>query len=140
VDVDITTSACGGSLPLMARTTPDPVGTDPIPWTAQEFTVVGQQPIAQQSRIDATLANVASLEIDTSDYTGACVAGDQIDYEITTDGPTQVSFSDGSTLDFAAAGTYTGTLPEPGPAASLAAGAVLIAAIGRRRRRHSRSP
>ena len=66
--------------------------------------------------IEATLANVASLEIDTSDFTGACIAGDVISYEIDTDGPTQVSFSDGSTLDFAAAGTYTGTLPEPGPA------------------------
>jgi dienelactone hydrolase len=134
VDVDITTSACGGSLPTMTRTAPDPTGTDPIPWTAQEFLVTGQQPIAQQSRIDATLANVASLQIDTNDFTGACVAGDQLAYTITTDGPVQVSFSDGSALDFASAGTYTGTLPEPGAAASFAAGAALLAGIARRRR------
>jgi hypothetical protein len=37
VDVDVATSACGGALPLTARTTPDPTGTDPVPWTAQEF-------------------------------------------------------------------------------------------------------
>jgi len=109
------------------------MGTDPIPWTAQEFLVTGQQPIAPQSRIEATLANVASLEIDTSDYHGACLAGDSIAYEITTDGAVQFAFSDGSVLSFPSAGTYTGTLPEPGPFASLAAGAALIAALGRRR-------
>jgi dienelactone hydrolase len=135
VDVDILTSGCGGSLPLTTRTTPDPVGTDPVAWTAQEFTVTGQQPIAPQNRIDATLANVASLEINTSDFTGACIAGDLIDYEITTDGATQVAFSDGSTLDFPGAGVYTGTLPEPGLASSLAAGALLIVALARCRHR-----
>ncbi len=91
------------------------------------------QPIAQQSRIEATLANVASLEIDTSDYTGACLASDEIAYEIETDGPVQVGFSDGSVLAFPSAGTHTGTLPEPGSLASLAAGAVLITALGPRR-------
>jgi dienelactone hydrolase len=135
VDVDVTTSRCG-LIPLTTRTTPDPSGTDPVAWTAQEYLVTGTTAPPAEPDIAATLANVASLEIDTSDFTGACIAGDPIDYEITTDGSTQVSFSDGSTLDFAAAGTYTGTLPEPGPAASLAAGAALIAALGGGRRRH----
>ncbi len=134
VDVDITTSRCG-SIPQTTRTTPDPTGTDPVAWTAQEYLVTGATTPPSEPDIAATLANVASLEIDTSDFDGACIAGDQIDYTITTDGPTQVSFSDGSTLDFAAAGTYTGTLPEPGPAASLAAGAALIAALAGRRKR-----
>jgi len=136
VDVDVTTAACGGTLPVTARTTPDPTGTDPIPWTAQEYLTVGSTPVSQTHTVEATLANVASLVIDTGDVEGACIAADTISYRVTTDGPTHFAFSDGSALDFAAAGTYTGTLPEPGRAASLAAGAALIAALGRSRRRH----
>jgi len=136
VDVDVTTSACGGSHPVTTRTTPDPTGTDPVPWTAQEFLTTGATPVVQEHTIEATLANVASLELNTSDFTGACVAGDELSYEITTDGPVQVGFSDGSVLAFPSAGTYTGTLPEPGPVASLAAGAALLAGLGRRRGRH----
>jgi dienelactone hydrolase len=132
-DVDVTTSACGGAVPVTTRTTPDPTGTDPVPWTAQEFLTTGGTPVVQDHTIEATLANVASLELNASDFTGACVAGDQLSYEITTDGPVQVGFSDGSVLSFPSAGTYTGTLPEPGPLASLAAGAALIAILGRRR-------
>ena len=133
VDVDVTTAACGGTLPAMTRTTPDPVGSDPVPWTAQEFLTTGSTPVAQDHTIEATLANVASLQIDTSDFTGACIAADEISYQITTDGPVQFGFSDGSVLAFPSAGTYTGTLPEPGPVASLAAGAALVAWLGRRR-------
>src|SRR5262249_25782683 len=110
-------------------------GTDPIPWTAQEFTITGEQPIAQQNHLEATLANVASLEIDTSDQAGACVAAEQISYQITTDGPVQFGFSDGSVLAFPAPGTYAARLPEPASLASLAAGAALCAALGRRRAR-----
>jgi len=120
-----------GSTGTLSRTAPGPMGTDPVPWTAQEFLVTRQQPVALQSRIEATLANVASLEIDTSDQRGACVAGGPISYETTTDGPVQFAFSDGSVLSFPSAGTYTGTPPEPGPLTSLVAGAALMIALGR---------
>ena len=89
VDVDVTTAACGGSVPVTARTAPDPTGTDPVVWTAQEYLTTGAAPVAQPHTIEAALANVASLEIDTSDFAGACIAGDEISYEITTDGPVQ---------------------------------------------------
>jgi predicted esterase len=133
-DVDVRAADCG-SIPTTERTAPDPVGSDPVPWTAQEFLTTALATLGGPPDIQATLANVASLVIDTSQFTGACIAGETIDYEVTTDGPAEVSFSDGTTLDFAAAGTYTGTLPEPGAAVSLAAGAAFLAALGRVRRR-----
>jgi dienelactone hydrolase len=135
VDVDVRAWNCGTE-PSTIRVTPDPTGTDPVPWTAQEFSVFGEGVEVTAPDIRATLANVASLEIDTSQQVGACIAGEQIGYEIETDGPVQVGFSDGSVLAFPSAGTYTGTLPEPGPIASLAAGAALLAGLGRRRGRH----
>ncbi len=135
VDVDVTTSGCGGSLPTTTRTSPDPVGVDPVPWTAQEYLVTGQQPIAPAPHVDATLSNVASLVIDVSSFSGACLGGGDASYQITTDGPTQFGFSDGQVLDLPGPGTYTGVLPEPGAAASLACGAALVVALGRRRAR-----
>jgi hypothetical protein len=134
-DVDLRTSGCGAALPLTERTVPDPTGTDPVAWTAQEYLTVGDAPNTQAHTIEGTLTNVASLVIDTSNFTGACIAGDEISYEVTTNGPTVVAFSDGSSLDFPGSGTYTGTLPEPGPAA-LVAGSAMIAALRWGRRRH----
>ena len=134
VDVDVRTAACGDPPPLTARTTPDPLGTNPVLWTAQEYLEAGPDPATPTYTIEATLVNVASLEIDTSDFTGACIAGEVIDYEITTDGPSQFAFSDGSAIDMPSAGTYTGVLPEPGALASLGAGAALLGALARRRR------
>jgi len=135
VDVDVSVSECGSNPRVTTRTTPDPVGTDPVAWTAQEFLASGEDPVAQANTLEAELVNVASLEIDTGDATGACVAGDTLDYEITTDGPSVVAFSDGSEIDLPGAGTWSGSLPEPGLGASLGLGAALLAGLARRRRR-----
>jgi pimeloyl-ACP methyl ester carboxylesterase len=135
VDVDVTVSECGSNPPITTRTTPDPVGTDPVAWTAQEFLETGADPVVQAHTLEADLGNVDSLVIDTNDFTGACIAGDTIDYRITTDGAAVVAFSDGSEIDMPGAGTYTGTLPEPGLAASLLCGSLLVGGLARRRRR-----
>lgn len=135
VDVDVTVSECGSNPPITTRTTPDPVGADPVAWTAQEFLVTGEDPVVQPHILEAELANVASLEIDTNDFTGACIAGDAIDYEITTDGPTLLTFSDGSEIDMPSAGTYSGALPEPAFGTAFGLGAALLGGLARRRRR-----
>ena len=108
--------------PATQRTMPDPFDTDPVPWTAQEYRPCSRLRLwPEPHTIEATLANVASFEIDASDFVGACIAGDQIDYEITTDGPNAgLEFSDGSTLDFAELrGPIQARCPSPGRQASL---------------------
>lgn len=137
VDVDLRSEGCGGSLPTTTRTTPDPAGADPVPWTAQEFLTTGADPIVEAPYLEGTLANVASLWVDIDDVDGACLENDTIDYQFTTDGPGELFFSDGQSIDMPTAGVYTGTktLPEPGALASLLAGGVALALLRRRRPR-----
>ena len=69
-DVDVKTYGCGGSDRTFAADPPG-AGTDPVAWESQSFSVSGSTPIAQQNRIEATLANVASFAVDGS-IAGAC--------------------------------------------------------------------
>ena len=91
-------------------------------------------PIAQQNRIEATLANVTSFAIDGTIGARASTRPaarlsrrhrrSDDDHDL---GPSHAGF--------AAAGTYDGTIcPSPGPA-GLAGGAALLAALARRRKR-----
>jgi pimeloyl-ACP methyl ester carboxylesterase len=134
-DVDAKTYGCGGEERTFVADPPG-AGSDPVPWESQSFSVSGSTPIAQQNRIEVTLANVTSVAIDGS-IGGACIMTDQpLDYHVVTNGPTTITISGHRTLEFAAAGTYDGTdLPEPGATARLAGGAALLAALARRRRR-----
>jgi hypothetical protein len=53
------------------------------------------------------LANVASASIDA---TRACLAGESVAYDVTSDGPATLALSDGRKLDLPA-GRAQGTLP-----------------------------
>jgi pimeloyl-ACP methyl ester carboxylesterase len=132
-DVDIATFGCGGSQRSFVADAPG-AGSDPVPWESQSFSVAGSTPIAQQNRIEATLAHVASFAVDGS-IGGACIRPDQpLAYHVVTDGPTTITISGYRELAFASAGTYDGTdLPEPAGALGLAAGAALLARLRKRR-------
>jgi pimeloyl-ACP methyl ester carboxylesterase len=133
-DVDIKSYGCGGSERTFAADPPG-AGDDPVPWESQSFSVSGSVPIAQQNRIEATLANVASLLVDVTSA-GACIANAPIDYHVVTDGPATIALNDSRVLSFPAAGTYDGTfLPEPGSALGLGAGIALLAGLARVARR-----
>jgi pimeloyl-ACP methyl ester carboxylesterase len=133
-DVDIKTYGCGGSERTFGADPPG-AGDDPVPWESQSFSVTGSTPIAQQNRIEATLANVESLVVDVRN-TGACIANAPVAYHVVTNGPTAIALNDGRELSFPAAGTYDGTfLPEPGATVGFAGGAGLLAALARRRKR-----
>ncbi len=131
VDIDIKTFGCGGAERTFAED-PAGVGTDPVPWESQSFSVSGSTPIPQQNRIEATLANVASFDVDGS-VAGACIDPEApLDYRVVTDGPTQITISGHRMLSLSGAGTHEGTLlPEPGVALGLGAGAALLAALRR---------
>jgi pimeloyl-ACP methyl ester carboxylesterase len=134
-DVDIETYGCGGAERTFAEDPPG-AGPDPVPWESQSFSVSGSTPIAQQNRIEATLANVTSFSVDGT-IAGACIDPETpLDYHVVTNGPTTITISGYRVLSLPGAGTWDGTLlPEPGATAGFAGGAALVAALARRRPR-----
>ena len=108
-DVDLTTGACGGSLPV--RSSANNAGPNPVPWTSNELRTTGTTPIEQAEALTGTLDNVASLEIDVL---ATCFAYRAFDYRLTTDGPVTLTFSDGRTLELDAPGEHNGTVPAIG--------------------------
>jgi dienelactone hydrolase len=107
-DVDLTTFACGGSVPKTE--TGSGSGTDPVPWTSQFRKQTGLTALPRRNALEGKLSNVASLEIDVQ---RTCLARKTLTYSIETDGPAKVTFSDGRSLAFTGAGTHTGTLAAP---------------------------
>ncbi|MEA2441613.1 MAG: hypothetical protein QOH76_3037 [Thermoleophilaceae bacterium] len=104
-DVDLTTFACGGSVPKTQ--TGSGSGSDPLPWTSQYRKQTGLSALPRRNALEGTLTNVASLRIDAK---ATCLAGKAVAYSIRTDGRATIVFSDGRTLAFSGAGKHTGTL------------------------------
>lgn len=103
IDIDLTSNGCGGEIPVYA--TGNNVGPDPVPWVSQFREQSGAESLAQANRIEGSLDNVASLNIDV---TGACLSSGLVEYDLTTDGPTIVNLSDGRSLSLGAAGGHQG--------------------------------
>jgi pimeloyl-ACP methyl ester carboxylesterase len=105
-NVDLQTLACGGSTPVLKRSSGS--GSDPVPWTSDVQSVARTTPIARTLRLQGSLGNVASLHIDSR---RACLAGQAFSYSITTDGTSTVSLSDGRTFTLSGSGPHTGAVP-----------------------------
>ena len=103
-DVDLTTSACGGTTPVLKPISGS--GSDPVPWTSDGHAVASQAPIVKAAKLSGTLKNVASLRIDAA---RACLKGAGFAYDLTTDGPVRLVLSDGRTLDLGS-GHQVGTI------------------------------
>jgi pimeloyl-ACP methyl ester carboxylesterase len=103
-DVDLTTAGCGGALPV--RTAGRSAGTTPVPWVSTERATTGSTP-ATGELLQGTLANVASLTVDA---TRTCLAGKDVTYRITSDGPGTVALSDGRRIVLPGAGTHSGVV------------------------------
>jgi hypothetical protein len=69
--------------------------------------VVGSAPIPQEPHLTGTLTNISSLLVDVE---ATCLRRKGITYDITTDAPATVRFSDGRILDLGDAGRRAGTL------------------------------
>ena len=115
-DVDLTTAACGGSLPV--RTAANNAGPSPVPWVSDELNPTGATPL-QGDRLTGTLTNVASLVVDAA---ATCLTGKDVAYSLTTSGPATLRLTDGRVLALPAAGVHEGVLaastarPAPGAA------------------------
>jgi dienelactone hydrolase len=103
-EVDLTSHGCGGNMPLTQPTAG--VGTDPVPWVSRGAAVVGSQPLTREGRLAGSLANISGLLVDVE---ATCLARSIIHYDITTDGPATVRFSDGRVLTLPA-GHHEGEL------------------------------
>jgi hypothetical protein len=109
-DVDLTTAACGGSVPVLEDTTG--AGPDPVPWISQGQEAVSTAPGPSDHALAGALTNVASLEVDVA---AACLAGRPVSYSLTTDGPVTVSLSDGRSVRLPEAGTHVGEVAGAAP-------------------------
>lgn len=94
-EVDLTSGGCSIGLPVVTRTGTYTTGTDPVPWVAQEFAESSR--VAAPPGLTGRIANVASLEIDTS-ATGACLGG-TFAYDVEAADAATVTLSDGRTID-----------------------------------------
>ncbi|HWG93804.1 MAG TPA: hypothetical protein VNU66_06220 [Mycobacteriales bacterium] len=103
-DVDLTTAGCGGALPV--RTERQGAGPSPVPWVSTETTTTGTTPVTGDL-LQGRLVNVASLTVDA---TRACLAGEDVPWTLTTDGPATVALTDGREITVPGAGTHTGVL------------------------------
>ncbi len=100
IDINLTSSGCGGTLPVF--TTGNDAGADPVPWVAEFREQSGTEPLTQANKIAGVMDNVSELTIDVA---GACLSPGAVAYDLTTDGPVTLKLSDGRTLQLAATGT-----------------------------------
>jgi predicted esterase len=107
-DVDLTTFACGGTVPVTVTGTGS--GTDPIPWTSDFRRQTGLKALPRRAALEGSLSNVASLTVDAG---ATCLSDKALSYSIKTDGPATLRLNDGRTLKLPAAGTHTGSLAAP---------------------------
>ena len=103
--VDLTTAGCGGEVPVIATVTD--AGSDPVPWNSDEQSVASSTPLAREPQLTGSLDGVSAVEIDAK---RTCLKGRPIKFELTTDGPVAISFSDGRKLKVKGAGTTVGAL------------------------------
>lgn len=105
-DVDLTSSACGGTVPRMTRRTT--TGVTPVLWVGDEHRADGAIALTRRDALVGTLRNVASARVAVGP---TCLARRAVAYRLVTDGPAAIVLGDGRALRFSDAGTHTGTLP-----------------------------
>lgn len=107
-DVDLTTFACGGKVPEVEKGTS--AGPDPLPWTAVFQRQTGLREVGKRNAMEGSIANISSLRIDAG---ATCLRGKTFNYDIETDGPVRITFTDGRVLDFDRDGEHLGALGAP---------------------------
>jgi pimeloyl-ACP methyl ester carboxylesterase len=93
IDIDLTSAACGGVTEVTEEGTT--AGPDPVPWEGEYRNLLEYKSVPKKNALNGTLKNVRRLEIDAKE---ACLAGEQVKYEIESDGKVALLFSDGRSL------------------------------------------
>jgi hypothetical protein len=106
IDTDLTSAGCGGEQPVYTTGNRSGTGPGPLLWISEFRQQSGTAPLTQANRIEGTLTNAQSLEIDVR---GACLTPDPVAYDLTTDGPVVVRLSDGRSLTLRGAGPHQGS-------------------------------
>lgn len=102
-DVDLHSLGCGHPEPVF--TSGQNTGEAPVPWVSTYIRKTGETPVPAENRLSGSLINVASLSIDVAE---ACLTTGTA-YQIESDGPAVIQFSDGRILTLVA-GSNEGTL------------------------------
>lgn len=105
VDVDLTTAGCGGSTPVLRRGNGAGVGPAAFAWVSTKQEVAELTPLPRSGALTGRLDNVSTATVDVA---AACLSGPVV-YDLTTDGPVTLRFSDGRVLRLAG-GRATGVL------------------------------
>ena len=103
-DLDVRSFGCG--LPEKQFVSGQDGGVGPVPWIRLFNHVVDETPVPADNRLVASLVNVTSLSIDTD---VACLSSGTT-YQIETDGPVAILFSDGRVLNLPDAGVHEGII------------------------------
>lgn len=105
-EVDLTTRACGGRVPVSEHG--QGAGPDPVPYVMTFRRTIGSKELPRAAKLSGTLDNVRSLRIDAS---ATCLARKAFRYDITSTGPATITLSDDRKLRLPAAGRHAGLLP-----------------------------
>jgi len=97
-DVDLNAPGCAGGSEWTFASGQD-AGAAPVPWVSTLRRITGSQPVAAGAKLEGSLANVASLQVDAD---ATCLKGKPVSYKITSDGPAQLRLSDGRSLSLPA--------------------------------------
>lgn len=101
--VDLSAPGCGGEVPVLA--TSPAFGATPVPWLGAQRVATGSEPLAAEAVLEGSLTNVLRFTVDAS---ATCLKGKSVRYRIDTDGPVELTLSDGRRLALAAAGLHEG--------------------------------
>ncbi len=105
-EVDLESHGCGKERPVFSSGYD--AGLDPVPltWIRIFRDIAGTEATTAENRLEGALTNVASLRVDTA---AACLTAATA-YHLETDGPVEITFSDGRALSLPNAGVHEGAL------------------------------
>ncbi|REH40226.1 prolyl oligopeptidase family protein [Paraperlucidibaca baekdonensis] len=96
-EIDLRGTGCGGSEPILVEGTD--LGPAPTPWVSTNRVETGRNTVAPESLLSGSLRNVSAASIDSDRI---CSRGESLRYDIVSDGPATLTFSDGRVLSLVA--------------------------------------
>lgn len=105
-EIDAESFGCGNDRPEFESGVDAGTGPTPLTWVRQFRNIVGSTPVPAEPKLVLFLENIRSVTIDVEQ---TCLTG-PFSYEVVSDGPASVSFTDGRTLVVPGAGEFEALL------------------------------